>query len=1250
MTLLVAAEGKPLKPGAILEGMYQARKDRSRGRAQPKEPSRKALPVAFAGLRKTLVDATHVDPIKTEPGEGDGYRLPLEGHSVDIIEFRVLLDRARRLLGTSPSRSLDAYETALEMVRGPTMIDAPDIELVQDYVRSVDNDVAEAHRERFGPAIEIGRGGDIIPELRELVDEFPMDEQLWLWLMAGLSMAGRHAEAEDAFKEYENYLDVEHHGSIPSREINDLFTRVLRREIVRPVGQLPLPASLDASSGSRRTRDRFVPIELIGREALLESLVGGGADDGEPSVTYTILMGEAGIGKSRLAYEVARRAHDAGSTVLHGRVEPELQSPYGPIAEMIRYVLRHTQDLSPHDVLGPGAGELARIVPELHQQLREAHRAPPTGQDDIDAATQRFRLLEALVEALARLSRVRNVTIVIDDIHNASAAILDVLRYLAQSPARLDVSILATARPVPSREGRGDFDRHRHAMSGRLVEVPGLDLAECIEFVRSVGGELDPRGREIVSMVQAKTGGNTFFFSSTLRSLEAKGLATVEGDRWVVGDDVDRVDIPSDVLEIAAERFEGLTDETFEIARSAATIGIEFDMPLLIGSTGAPAVAVGSAIRRLANDGVVVEVPGGGGRWRFSHDLLRESLFFVLSREERAPRHRRVAIALDKMRGSRDDPPLDALSFHYYRSLWEGDLGRPDDDDSGVMPFVARASRAVECCMAGAARSTKLRQFAEEAVFHNRHLKTLQQWDRWAAEHIVDPEEEITLLIRRGRALREAADPRAFRVLLHACLLAEGVQPREVVNDAMTRLGQQGWLDDDALASPVLAPDGMGTPVRYPVLLGRAAGANTEGTFSVSGGPRSQLRSAWLERALQQEAQLDDHLAAILNARLATRRIFIEDPDAGLARAERAFDLARTSNLSIDTQLRIMNDLLNLLWRPDKITRRIEIVGRMQQMANDVAKPQWSWAAHSFGFQIASEIGDMEDADRRLSEMVRLAGILNQPRLVQWTKLRHAVREVIRGDLDRSEELTVEGWRTARAARDGDADLFLMGQLYTIHLHRGEMHAPPSVPIGGPRAAGLSLAQLFAATYAFMPTMPVIVAAVVAASALAEDAETTIHWLSEWRTRGAREATIGRTDLMQLAAVAALSIGAAYVVDGETCEELSAILSPYESSFIDNGTSYHGSAAHYQAGLLRALGRHAESDEMYSFAVEQNRSIGSPPFEGLSLVEWAESLANRNPGAAREMSVAAAAIAASHPQLRYLRQRVERLETRIIEG
>ena len=1247
IALLVMADGKPLKPPDIIEGVYEARKVKPRGRSAPKRQSIGSLRVAITELRKALVEATGADPIRTEPREGDGYRLSLEGHTLDVVEFRTLLDRARRLVDVSPTRSLDAYESALAMVRGVPLLDAPGIDSTQDFVRDIDRDVLNARRERIGPAVAVGRGGDFILELKELVAEFPMDEPLWRWLMASLSMAGRHAEAEDAFREYETYLDVEHHGAIPSQEISSLFTLVLRREIVRPVRQLPLPATVDASSGPRSTRDRFVPVGLIGRGELLESIVNDTNEDEGPSVSYTILQGDAGVGKSRLAYEVARRAHDDGSLVLHGRVEPELQSPYGPSAEMIRYVLRNTTDVSPNDVLGSGVAELARIVPELHEHLHDAHARVPVGEEDLDAATQRFRLLEALVEALARLSRVRNVTIVIDDIHDASAAILDVLRYLARSPARLDVTILATARPVPSKAGAGDFDRHLQAMAGRVVEIPGLDLESCVEFVATVRGDLDARAREIVSMIHVKTGGNSFFVSSIVRSLEAQDLATVQGDRWVVRDDVDRIDIPSDVLDIVAERFDGLTDEDLEIARTAATIGNEFEMPLLIASTGDVASVVGSVIRRLANDGVLIEVPGGDGRWRFSHDLLRESLFFVLSREERAPRHRRVAVALDRMRGSRDDLPCDALSFHYYRSLWEGDLQRPDEDVSDGMPFTGRVARAIECCESGAAESTRLRQFAEEAVFHNRHLKTLHQWDRWATKPVFDSEQEITLLIRRGRALREAADPRAFGVLLHACLLAEGAQARDVVDGAIDRLSRQGWQDDDALSSPVFVPHGTGTPVAYPVLLGRAAGANTHGTVTVAGGPRSRLRSAWLERALQQEEYLDDRHAAILNARLAMERIFIESPDVGLARAERAFEMARRANLSIDTQLRIMNDLLNLLWRPDKIHRRIEIVNRMEQMADDVEKPRWLWAANSFGFQIASELGDMEGADRRLSEMIRLADDLNQPRLVQGTKLRHAVREAIRGDLDRSEQLTVERWRTARAAGDADADLFLMGQLYTIHLHRDELHEPPSVPIGGRRAAGLSLAQLFAAAYAFMPTMPVIVAALVAGSAVAEDAATTEHWLSEWKTRGARETTIERTDLMQLAAVAALSIGATYVRDIEVCEELSEILSLYESSFIDNGTSYHGSAAHYQAGLLGSLGRYKESDEMYAFAVEQNRSISSPPFEGMSLVAWAESLATRSPSVAREMTTAAAAVAVSHPQLRYLRRRVERLEPRI---
>jgi hypothetical protein len=387
-----------------------------------------------------------------------------------------------------------------------------------------------------------------------------------------------------------------------------------------------------------------------------------------------------------------------------------------------------------------------------------------------------------------------------------------------------------------------------------------------------------------------------------------------------------------------------------------------------------------------------------------------------------------------------------------------------------------------------------------------------------------------------------------------------------------------------------------------------------------------------------------------MEVRLSMENLYLEPPDAGLARAEKAYALAMSAELEPGDLLRIMSDLLQILWRPDKMERRSEIVTRIKATADAVGQPHWSWAAHSFDFQLASEQGDLTRADAHLSEMVRLADILKQPRLVQWTKLRQAVREAIRGNLDASEQLAVAGWRAARAAGDADADLYVIGQLYTIHFQRDTLRRPPVVALGGERAKGATLAQIFEGWFEAIPQLPVISAALAATYAQAGDREQTQNWLDQWNDRGARAVLVGRQDQDQLAAAAALSVGAVFASDLEKCEILTEILAPHASLYIDNGTSYHGSAAHYLAGLNSELGNVTESDELYAYAIEQNRAIESPPYEGMSLISWAERLVERDPQAALDLFLSASRIAESHPQLVCLSRRVESLEPTVLSA
>ena len=624
------------------------------------------------------------------------------------------------------------------------------------------------------------------------------------------------------------------------------------------------------------------------------------------------------------------------------------------------------------------------------------------------------------------------------------------------------------------------------------------------------------------------------------------------------------------------------------------------------------------------------------------------------------------------MRGTRPDAPYEPISYHYARSLVAGPGA--EEATTSDMTFEERAERAGATCRSGATRALIDRRYAEAAVFYERRLAVLSEWDRWSADPKLDRSHEVELVIRCGQALRDAADRTAFAVLVRACLLAEGQRSHDEIEVLIDEFRRARSTDDEAYGPLLPGPDG--SEIAFPRLLAEAALANTRGSLSVAGGGRAHLRSRWIERALEHEDDLSPAMTARLRARLSMEKLYLEDHDAGLARSKAVLDMvlpagtehSAPSTLGVDPEgididpksadreeLRILNDLHDPLWRPDQTADRQRLIDRMDVLAERDGHPRWRWTVGSFGFQLASELGRLNDADERLAAMVDEVAELGQPRLVHWTRLRQAVRNAIRGELDESERLAAEGWQTATAAGDPDADLFCLGQLFTIHLHRDTLRKRPVVPIGGSAAAGATLDQLFAGAFQRLPQLPVLSAALVATYAIAGDAEQTRFWLQAWADGGARHVTATRRDQDQLSAVAALSIGAAFLRDDDVCSMLLPILEPRVSTFVDNGTSYHGSAAHYAALLRDAVGDWDESDRLFEFAISQNRGLPAPGFEGLSRVEWARSLADdRRPSndmdLALDQLLEATRIASDHSQFALLNRRIEELEPRVMSA
>jgi predicted ATPase len=179
---------------------------------------------------------------------------------------------------------------------------------------------------------------------------------------------------------------------------------------------------------------------FVGRQPQLELLGGLRNAALEGSLRTALLAGEPGIGKTRLAAEIARHAHEEGAVVLFGRCDEDLGVPYQPFAEALRSYVAACPSVELAAQAGQRAGELARLVPELGERL--GTRPPTTG----DPEAERDRLFEAVVSLFAAASRARPLVLVLDDLQWAAKPTLLMLRHLLRSREPTRVLVIGTYR------------------------------------------------------------------------------------------------------------------------------------------------------------------------------------------------------------------------------------------------------------------------------------------------------------------------------------------------------------------------------------------------------------------------------------------------------------------------------------------------------------------------------------------------------------------------------------------------------------------------------------------------------------------------------------------------------------------------------------------------------------------------------------------------------------------------------------
>jgi DNA-binding SARP family transcriptional activator len=606
---------------------------------------------------------------------------------------------------------------------------------------------------------------------RALIEAEPYRESGYVLLMDALAMRGNVAEGLRVFERLRALLREEL-GTTPSPEALTAHERLLRPQggVSAPAapGQAPaapiaVPAELRDRAqsplvGRRREMSELARLWEGARAGRLHELAAGEEHGPQPR-QIVVLSGDAGIGKTSLAAELARRAHEDGGVVMAGRAQEEGLAPYQPFLES----LSHYFAVSPDEALVPAVREygpeLAPLIPELRRRLPELATSPP-GEPE----SERYRLFEAFVGLLSAIADQAPILLVLDDLHWADRPTLLLLRHLARArePARLLILVAyrTEATGAPLLEALTDLRRERLVTA---LEIGGLSERETAELVRQRMGEAPSRA--FARAVHAETEGNPFFIEEIARNLVTAGVRAGAAS----ASELQRFALPEGVKQVIAHRLSHLEPKTVECLRVAAVLGREFDLALLEQLVGFEEEEFLRALEEALAAGVLLEADTPPGRYSFSHALIRDALYEGMSAPRRARIHRRVGQTLEEL----PEPALGMLALHFTRAAGADDAERA----------IAYATRA------GAQASAALAH--EEAAQHYAQaLEVLLRFhpDRDALR--------LELLLELGEALVRAGErPRAAPVFRDAAALARQLADRpafvRAAVDATRRYVQQ---------------------------------------------------------------------------------------------------------------------------------------------------------------------------------------------------------------------------------------------------------------------------------------------------------------------------------------------------------------------------------------------------------------------------------------------------------------------------
>jgi DNA-binding SARP family transcriptional activator len=777
---------------------------------------------------------------------------------------------------------------------------------------------------------------------RAVIAAAPFRESAHRLLMEIHEAAGNPAEALRAFEELRILLRDEL-GTAPGQAAMVVHDRVLRGEAPvasppparrEPIPVTGWPAPLAAAL------DRHA---LVGRAAELETLEECWAEAVTGTRRLVLLAGDAGIGKTRLAAEVGRRAHDDGALVLYGRFDEEALAPYQAIVEMVRGWSSGASLDSLRERVGVRAADLAILFGEFGAPPVDDGQNVPTHPSGHDADARRLRFFDAVAALLGEIGATAPLVLIFDDLHWADRPTLQLLKHLVRGPQPRPALLLGTYRDAELEPDHALLELIGDARRENLlrhVELGGLAEPEVAELVAALG--VPSAEPAFVHALHGETEGNPFFIEEVVRHLR-DGHHDLRAEVSLT-----EAGVPDGVREVTARRLRRLCPDSRQALQVAAVIGREFDYDVLEAVAPLHDEALISALEEGVEARVLRE-SGPVGRYAFTHALVRATLYDGLSQLRRARLHGRVGEAIARLRSADLDPHLPQLAYHFAQAA-----------------PVEQPERAIDFALAAARRADRLLAWEEAAQHYRAALRSREL--AGARDDAVRAEMLLALGASENHAGMEEEARGTFAA---AAATARALGDRALLGRAALGFAGQwsilGRVDDTRVAlleEALTALGGEDSPLRAR-LLARLA---LELYYSA----QPERRLALSEEAVDIARALDDPrtLATCLDA----RHYALWRPENVNERLEVAAELRRVAEETGDPELELEGagwTVVDLLELGDIQGADVQIAAA-SKLAEALQRPIWLWWSSLLRCTRAQLDGRFDEAERLAHETVEI--------------------------------------------------------------------------------------------------------------------------------------------------------------------------------------------------------------------------------------------------------------------------------------